>query len=114
MELNQFDAIILVKDLEQKQIKLLEILRSTSVGLIRLAATDEGKKQAIISLPHFEVLWLEAHNFCTKWRSKLMDMSDKFKNDLERLKSELDLICNDFTFDYQNLLANIINLKKKK
>ncbi len=103
-----------IKIVEQKQIQLFEALKATSVGLIRMAADENTKNQAIQSISYYEELWEDAFNFHAKWKRKIIETSEIFMANNEMLNSELELIKLDFHTEAQTIYTALTNLKKKK
>jgi len=104
----------LLRIVEQKQKQLFGILKVTSVGLIRLAADESSTNQAVQSISYYESLWGDVFDFNTKWRTKIMAISQTFMTDNERLNSELEVIEQEFTTESQTIYTALNNLKKKK
>ncbi len=112
--LNPLNRDHVIKIVEQKQTQLLETLKATSVGLIRMAADESSKNQAIQSIPYYEKLWEDVFNFHSKWKRKIIETSEKFMTNNEMLNSELELIKLDFHTEGQTIYTELNNLKKKK
>ncbi len=105
----------IIKIVEQHKKKLLETLKATSVGLIRLAAVEDSANQAIQSISFYEGLWDEVFNYHPKWKKKIFETSSEYMTDDKRLNSELEPIEIDFTKAHiKQVLLQLINIKKKK
>lgn len=99
---------------EQNQNRLFNQLQKTSMALIRLAATENGKNDAITRLTYFEKLWNDVHSFYRRWKFEIIRVSEPVKTEKDALKIEIERLETEMKTQAIKLNTELIKISKEK